>query len=78
MAKAQGNCGSYTTRWWFNAGTGNCEEYLYSGCQGNDNNFGTYTDCQDFCRDTKGNINQLNVNSHLENSMNVKIFLEFA
>ena len=54
-----GSCASFTTRWWFNAGTGNCEEYSYSGCQGNANNFGEYTDCQSFCKDTRGELGNI-------------------
>ncbi|VDL66548.1 unnamed protein product, partial [Nippostrongylus brasiliensis] len=48
-----GNCGTYSNRWWFNAKTGNCEEFIYSGCQGNANNFETYKECQDYCRDAR-------------------------
>ena len=54
LPKGPGSCGAYTQRWWFNANTGNCEQFTYTGCQGNDNNFASYTDCQTFCQDTRG------------------------
>uniref|UniRef100_A0A183CQ96 Kunitz/Bovine pancreatic trypsin inhibitor domain protein n=1 Tax=Globodera pallida TaxID=36090 RepID=A0A183CQ96_GLOPA len=53
LPREQGNCGTYSNRWWFNAKTGNCEEFIYSGCQGNANNFESYKECQDYCRDAK-------------------------
>lgn len=53
LPREQGNCGTYSNRWWFNAKTGNCEEFIYSGCQGNANNFETYKECQDYCRDAR-------------------------
>ncbi|CAJ0593741.1 unnamed protein product [Cylicocyclus nassatus] len=53
LPREQGNCGTYSNRWWFNAKTGNCEEFIYSGCQGNSNNFETYKECQDYCRDAR-------------------------
>jgi hypothetical protein len=33
LAKAQGSCGAFTTRWWFNAAIASCEEFTYSGCK---------------------------------------------
>lgn len=53
LTREQGNCGTYSNRWWFNAKTGNCEEFIYSGCQGNANNFESYKECQDYCRDAR-------------------------
>ncbi|PIO67142.1 Kunitz/Bovine pancreatic trypsin inhibitor domain protein [Teladorsagia circumcincta] len=53
LSTSAGNCGTYSNRWWFNAKTGNCEEFIYSGCQGNANNFETYKECQDYCRDAR-------------------------
>lgn len=55
LPKSVGICGSFVDKWWFNAKTGNCERFVYSGCQGNANNFNSYTDCQNFCRDTTSN-----------------------
>ena len=44
-----GSCFDSGRRWFFTQATGSCQEFIYSGCQGNDNNFATYTDCAAFC-----------------------------
>ncbi len=33
-------------RFFFNAKTGNCEQFQYGGCGGNDNRFGSIEECQ--------------------------------
>uniref|UniRef100_A0AC35UA04 Kunitz/Bovine pancreatic trypsin inhibitor domain protein n=1 Tax=Rhabditophanes sp. KR3021 TaxID=114890 RepID=A0AC35UA04_9BILA len=53
LPKEQGNCGTYSTRWWYNAKTSNCIEFTFSGCQSNANNFETYKQCQDYCSEAK-------------------------
>lgn len=42
------------SRYWHNPATGECEQFQYSGCGGNDNNFKQQIDCQTACRDTTG------------------------
>ena len=49
--KAAGTCGNRVERFWYNARTRNCESFVYSGCQANDNNFETYEDCSNYCQD---------------------------
>lgn len=36
--------------WFFNSETRECEEFMYGGCLGNDNNFNTLEGCEIFCR----------------------------
>lgn len=39
------------TRWYYNYADGLCDEFLYGGCGGNQNNFNTEEQCQDRCFD---------------------------
>ncbi|VDM95097.1 unnamed protein product, partial [Thelazia callipaeda] len=45
-----GDCKQHIQRYWYNAKTGRCELFKYSGCHGNDNNFETLVECQKTCR----------------------------
>jgi hypothetical protein len=36
-------------RFYFNAATGACEQFVYGGCGGNDNRFETMEACQAAC-----------------------------
>ncbi|MFH4983825.1 hypothetical protein AB6A40_010534 [Gnathostoma spinigerum] len=47
-----GNCKQNILRFWYNAITRECEAFDYSGCNGNDNNFRSISDCLLTC----GNI----------------------
>uniref|UniRef100_A0A914UJW3 BPTI/Kunitz inhibitor domain-containing protein n=1 Tax=Plectus sambesii TaxID=2011161 RepID=A0A914UJW3_9BILA len=45
-----GDCTESVKRYWYNAVTRSCQLYDYTGCQGNDNNFETLLDCQNYCK----------------------------
>ncbi|CAN8032159.1 unnamed protein product [Ixodes persulcatus] len=47
--KDPGPCFGYFPRWFFNVDTGECEEFIYGGCQGNDNNYWSLEQCQRTC-----------------------------
>lgn len=38
-------------RWYFSEGHGTCMSFVYSGCGGNRNNFNSYHNCMNFCRE---------------------------
>lgn len=43
-------CGSHQlTRYYFNIVTGQCSQFQYSGCDGNQNNFVSLSQCNNFC-----------------------------
>jgi len=44
-----GLCLGYFPRYYFNIDTGLCEEFIYGGCQGNENNFHTMAECHAHC-----------------------------
>lgn len=57
LPKMVGFCNSnFVKRWYFNAGAGTCEEFTYSGCHGNANNFDSYKECTSYCRNVKGGL----------------------
>lgn len=44
-----GNCYERTSRWYYNHQEGHCDEFIYTGCGGNDNNFASEEECQNAC-----------------------------
>ena len=44
-----GTCEAYIPRWFHNAQTGQCEEFIWGGCDGNGNNFETKEACEAAC-----------------------------
>jgi hypothetical protein len=44
-----GACNAAFPRYWYNANTGVCEQFIYGGCQGNENNFETLSECYAAC-----------------------------
>ncbi|XP_058856499.1 tissue factor pathway inhibitor-like [Acipenser ruthenus] len=48
----EGTCSRYTLRWYYNPKVAECRPFIYSGCEGNRNRFGTKEDCELECQDT--------------------------
>ena len=44
-----GNCLENEVRWYYNSADGICEQFMYTGCGGNENNYATETECEDEC-----------------------------
>nr|XP_025044610.1 papilin-like isoform X2 [Pelodiscus sinensis] len=44
-----GSCFSYMTRYFYNSVTDSCEEFIYGGCEGNQNRFSTKNECLKTC-----------------------------
>jgi len=49
---AKGECFSSIQRWHFDSEKGSCQQFSYTGCDGNANNFHTLNDCQNKCETT--------------------------
>ncbi len=47
--KEPGNCYDYRERWYYDVEDRRCHRFYYSGCKGNDNNFGTFQECNQRC-----------------------------
>ncbi|XP_005534660.1 PREDICTED: kunitz-type protease inhibitor AFAPI-I-like, partial [Pseudopodoces humilis] len=50
-----GRCRASIPRWFFNASSGSCESFVFGGCGGNGNNFGSERQCRERCGDTGEN-----------------------
>ncbi len=46
---SKGTCANYTSRFYFNSFHQRCQHFIYTGCNGNDNNFATWEKCQMEC-----------------------------
>lgn len=46
---ASGNCQERHRRYYYDRGYGVCSPFLYTGCDGNENNFETREDCESLC-----------------------------
>nr|P81162.1 RecName: Full=Protease inhibitor carrapatin [Rhipicephalus microplus] len=44
-----GPCKGFMPMWWYNIFTSQCEEFIYGGCQGNDNRYRTKEECDKTC-----------------------------
>ncbi|XP_049527512.1 protease inhibitor carrapatin-like [Dermacentor silvarum] len=44
-----GPCKGYFPKWWYNVLSGQCELFVYGGCQGNDNKYDTQKECEETC-----------------------------
>ena len=45
-----GDCDGIFPRYSFNSDSGQCEQFIFGGCGGNDNNFETIEQCQQTCK----------------------------
>ncbi|GIZ05371.1 tissue factor pathway inhibitor [Caerostris extrusa] len=50
LMKIVGPCRGRSERYFFNIRSGKCEKFMYSGCMGNENNFGTLEECEQRCK----------------------------
>ena len=50
LSLESGHCSKHFLRYYFNSKTGQCEEFVYTGCGGNDNRFSTKQKCEQACK----------------------------
>ena len=49
LPSEMGWCRALFEMWYFDVNSGDCETFIYSGCQGNDNRFSSEEECRDVC-----------------------------
>jgi hypothetical protein len=55
---AIGSCDESVERWYWDRVTQSCERFMYSGCDGNENNFERKEDCSSICG---GDLSEVNI-----------------
>ncbi|XP_043947574.2 papilin-like [Drosophila biarmipes] len=53
LASEPGHCFEDKIRWYYNSQLGLCDEFVYTGCGGNSNNYASEEECQNECRDAQ-------------------------
>lgn len=48
-----GNCHEQVRKYYYDSGYGVCSQFLYTGCEGNGNNFETLDECESRCSDVQ-------------------------
>jgi len=51
LPKAAGNCRAHISSYYFDQTSGLCSDFIFTGCNGNANNFLSLEDCQQMCRE---------------------------
>lgn len=49
LPKEPGHCSSLFTRYYYNPKKSKCDSFIYTGCNGNENNFKTLAECSQTC-----------------------------
>ncbi|XP_007129976.1 kunitz-type protease inhibitor 2 isoform X1 [Physeter macrocephalus] len=49
VLKSVGKCRASIPKWWYNVTDGSCQQFVYGGCGGNDNNYMTKEECLAKC-----------------------------
>ncbi|XP_062968398.1 kunitz-type protease inhibitor 2 [Cynocephalus volans] len=49
VSKVVGRCRASILRWWYNVTDGSCQQFVYGGCEGNDNNYQSKEECLEKC-----------------------------
>ncbi|KAF0876502.1 SPIT2 inhibitor, partial [Crocuta crocuta] len=49
VSKKVGRCRASFPRWWYNVTEGSCQQFVYGGCEGNNNNYLTKKQCLEKC-----------------------------
>ncbi|KAJ7386308.1 PI-actitoxin-Aeq3b, partial [Desmophyllum pertusum] len=50
LPKEVGECRGAFPKFYYNKETGECENFIYGGCDGNQNNFDTKEECERKCK----------------------------
>ena len=53
---SEGPCDDKLSKWYFDAHSGECTAFSYSGCEGNANRFESQEQCDRQCGDFKGQV----------------------
>lgn len=87
LPAASGNCLGYQTRWYYNSGDGVCEEFTYTECEGNANNFANEDECESECFPAqptcslpplRGNCNDSMIRWHFDSQSGKCLKFEFS
>lgn len=53
LPSAGGNCHEQHRRYYYDTNYGSCEQFIYTGCNGNENSFESLEECESLCSDAQ-------------------------
>ncbi len=56
LPRVSGMCEAYMPSWGYDRSSGKCHQFVYGGCQGNENRFGTKDECELRCSNIPGEM----------------------
>lgn len=60
LARAEGSCQDSLLQWFYDKADGVCKQFVYTGCDGNENRFQTRQQCETHCSLSQGKSTEAN------------------
>lgn len=58
LPRETGRCRASIPRWFYDHTAGQCSQFTYGGCEGNQNNYETQQECESMCSRQRKSLNK--------------------